>query len=200
MLIVAIIMFFINSGYYLIVCLRRYFNDIITKETYINLQTSLGSEMLKIENKNIDDIGTGVFIQRLTSDTSRISDVFTNLIGNLSNIITNIGVLVAIFIINKIIFIYIVASLLILYFIDSKRMKKRNENDKKYRKNTEKVSSFVGEMIRGIRDIKMLNSEDSFTNELHSKVKNLNNERYKINKIDRNYQLFSETIYYLLFY
>ena len=53
----------------------------------------------------------------------------------------------------------------------------------------EKVSSFVGEMIRGIKDIKMLNSEDSFINELHNKVVNLNQERYKMNNVDRNYHL-----------
>ena len=58
----------------------------------------------------------------------------------------------------------------------------------------EKVSSFVGEMIRGIRDVKMLNSEDSFTNELHNKVIELNTERYRMNKVDRNYNLYRGTL------
>ena len=35
----------------------------------------------------------------------------------------------------------------------------------------------------------MLNSEDSFINELHNKVVNLNQERYKMNNVDRNYHL-----------
>ena len=58
----------------------------------------------------------------------------------------------------------------------------------------EKVSSFVGEMVRGIRDVKMLNSEDSFTNELHNKVIELNTERYRMNKVDRNYNLYRGTL------
>ena len=49
-------------------------------------------------------------------------------------------------------------------------------------------------MVRGIRDVKMLNSEDSFTNELHNKVIELNTERYRMNKVDRNYNLYRGTL------
>ena len=146
-------------------------------------------DSIKIENKNIDSEGSGLFIQRLTNDTSKLSEVFPMLIDFLTNIITNIGIFVAIFIINKIVFFYIIFMTVILYFIEKRRVRLRNENDKKFRKMNEKVSSFVGEMIRGIKDIKMLNSEDSFINELHNKVVNLNQERYKMNNVDRNYHL-----------
>ena len=173
---------------------KRHNSNILFRETYVNLQTSLGKEILKIENKNIDSTGSGLFIQRLTNDTSRLSEVFPMLIDFLTNIITDIGIFVAIFIINKVVFIYMMIATIILYLIERKRVKLRNENDKKFRKKNEKVSSFVGEMVRGIRDIKMLNSEDSFINELHSKVIELNTERYKMNKVDRNYGLYSGTL------
>ena len=173
---------------------KRHNSNILFRETYINLQTCLGKEILKIENKDIDSTGSGLFIQRLTNDTSKLSDIFPMLIDFLTNIVTDIGIFVAIFIINKVVFIYMMIATIILYLIERKRVKLRNENDKKFRKMNEKVSSFVGEMVRGIRDIKMLNSEDSFINELHSKVIELNTERYRMNKVDRNYGLYSGTL------
>ena len=41
--------------------------------------------MTKIENKCLDASSSGVFIQRLTADTTRIADVFTVLFIHLTN-------------------------------------------------------------------------------------------------------------------
>ena len=189
LLLIALVILLVEWSRNILNYIGRYNSNVLFRETYVNLQTSLGKEILKIENKNIDSEGSGLFIQRLTNDTSKLSEVFPMLIDFLTNIITNIGIFVAIFIINKIVFFYIIFMTVILYFIEKRRVRLRNENDKKFRKMNEKVSSFVGEMIRGIKDIKMLNSEDSFINELHNKVVNLNQERYKMNNVDRNYHL-----------
>lgn len=169
--------------------LGRYYYNVFFRETYVALQTSLGSEILKIENKDINKSGSGLFIQRLTNDTSKISDIFPALVDYATSILTNIGIFLAIFVINKIVFLFIIIFTIIIYLIENKRVKLRNENDKDFRKMNEKVSSFTGEMVRGIKDIKMLNSENSFINELHNKVVNLNQERYNMNKIDRWYSL-----------
>ena len=55
----------------------------------------------------------------------------------------------------------------------------------------EKVSGFTSELIRGVRDIKMLNSEKSFINELTLRINRLNESRYSMVDIDRNYGLLS---------
>ena len=194
LLLIALVILLVEWSRNILNYIGRYNSNVLFRETYVNLQTSLGKEILKIENKNIDSEGSGLFIQRRTNDTSKLSEVFPMLIDFLTNIITDIGIFVAIFIINKIVFFYIIFMTVILYFIEKRRVRLRNENDKKFRKMNEKVSSFVGEMIRGIKDIKMLNSEDSFINELHSKVIELNTERYRMKKVDRNYGLYSGTL------
>lgn len=173
---------------------KRHNSNVLFRETYVNLQTDLGREILKIENKNIDHTGSGLFIQRLTNDTSKLSEIFPMLVDFLTNVITDAGIFIAIFIINRIVFIYIVIMTVMSYLIEKKRVELRNENDKKFRKTNEKVSSFVGEMVRGIRDIKMLNSEDNFIYEFHDKIVKLNSERYKMNNVDRNYNLYIGTI------
>ena len=161
----------------------------IHREGFKRLQIHLGKEILKIENQCLDNSSSGVFIQRLTSDTTRIADVFTVLFINLTNIISDIGIFGAVFAINKPAFVYLLVMVILLYIVENKRVKTRNENDKVFRKKNEHVAGFIGELVRGARDIKMLNAENSFTTELTDKITELNNDRYKMGKTDRTYAL-----------
>ena len=84
--------------------------------------------------------------------------------------------------------------IVILYVLEVKRANKYNEKDKMFRKKYDKLSSFAGELVRGIRDIKMLNAEDSFMNELDYKLTELNEERYQMTNVDRKYRLVSDFV------
>ncbi|MBE6160176.1 MAG: ABC transporter ATP-binding protein [Lactobacillales bacterium] len=185
----AVLIFFIENLRNFIHYFARYYSQVMYRESFIKIQTDLGKNILRLENKIIDENNSGVFIQRLTNDTSRLADIFNVLNMYISNIIMNIGIFGAIFIIDKTVFIYLIIMLIILYIIEHIRTKKFTEEDKIFRKENEKVSGFVGEIVRGARDIKMLNSESSFINELHLKVKALNNKRYDMNTVDRKYSL-----------
>ena len=83
----------------------------------------------------------------------------------------------------------------IIYLIESRRVKILNERDKEFRKKNENVSGFVGELVRGVRDIKMLGAENSFMNELHKKIIDLNKYRYKMMSTNRNYTFIRGTYY-----
>ena len=167
----------------------RFSSQVIYRESFKKIQIHLGEEILKIENKCLDSNSSGLFIQRLTNDTSKIADIFNVLNIYLTNIITDIGIFVAIFIINKIVFLYLLMNVIIIYIVEQKRVKKINELDKTFREKNEKVSGFVGELVRGSRDIKMLNAESSFMKQLKLQITDLNDERYKMGKYDRNYTL-----------
>jgi len=56
-------------------------------------------------------------------------------------------------------------------------------------KKHERLSGLIGELVRGARDIKMLNSEEDFLDELNVKIKTTNEERYKMNKKTFSYSL-----------
>ena len=186
---IALMIFLIENLRNIIYYFSRGYSQTIYRESFVTIQTALGKEMLKLENKVIDSNSSGVFIQRLTNDTSKLADIFNLLSMNLSNIITDIGIFIAVFIINKYAFIFLVIMTLVTYFVEEKRATIYNEEDKSFRKEVEKVSGFVGEMVRGLRDIKMLNAEDSFLNELHTKVVNLNQKRYDMQDVNRAYYL-----------
>lgn len=172
----------------------RYFSQVIYRETFIKIQCSLGKEVLKIENKCLDTNTSGMFIQRLTTDTGRIADIYNMLNTQLLNIVTDIGIFVAIFIINKIAFLYVLVMIIVIYIVDSKRMKIFFKKDKEFRKDSERVAGFVGELVRGVRDIKMLNAEKSFMKELNVKIDDINQKKYAMNKVDRNYTLLKNCI------
>ena len=177
----------------IIIYFSRYFSQKVYRESFINVQSELGYEILKLENKCIDNNSSGVFIHRLTNDTSNIADIFNVLNIYLTNILTDLGIFGAVFIINKKIFVFLAIMIIVIYIIDKRRVILLNERDKEFRKRSENVSGFVGELVRGVRDIKMLSAENSFMNELHDKVVDLNQYRYMMMATDRNYNLLRGT-------
>lgn len=187
LLLIALVIFGVEILRNCVSYLAQYYSQVLYRETFIKIQTALGKEILKIENGCIDKNTSGLFIQRLTNDTSKISDIFNVLNMYVSGIIMDCGIFVAIFIINRFAFFYIVLMVITLYLISSVRVKKYNERDKVFRKKNENVSGFVGEIVRGLRDIKMLNAENNFLGELHKKVRDLNEERYGMGAINRKY-------------
>lgn len=171
-----------------------YFRQQIYRETYSKIETTLGAEILRIENQSLDEKGSGLFIQRLTNDASKIADIFVVLNIYLTNILTDIGIFLAVFIINKVVFFYLLLTICTIFVVEKKRTNVVNAQDKIYRKKNERVSGFIGELVRGAHDIKMLNAENSFIKELDSKIIDLNNEKYKMDEKNRNYILLSGTL------
>ena len=165
----------------------RYYSMIIFRESFIKIQTALGKNILRLENKIIDSNSSGVFIQRLTSDTSRLADIFNVLNLYLSRILINLGIFIAVFIISFRAFIYLIVMVIVLYLIERRRVSIYNSKDMEFRKENEKVTGFVSEIVRGLRDIKMLHSEDSFSSELHSQVEELNQSRYLMMRVNNRY-------------
>ncbi len=152
----------------------------IFRQIYINIQTNLGAEILKLSNKTLEENGSGVFIQRLVGDTKRISTIFTDLNRYVDGIISNIGIMVTYFILSKVMFIFILIAFSIRFIIEIFRINVYNKNEKEYRKNNDDLTGFTGEIVRGAEDIKMLNGEASFLEELKRRFESLNNEKYEM--------------------
>ena len=194
LILTAITIFVVENTHNIINYFSRKYSFIIYRDSFTKLEIELGKEILKIENKVMDENGSGVFIQRLSNDTSRLSDIFNVLANHISSLITDIGVFVAIFIINKIVFAYLIIVNIVLYIIENKRTKRYNENDKINRQKTEQITGFIGEMVKGQRDIKMLNSEESFIDELSNKLVDVNDAKYNMQRVDIRFKLLRGTV------
>ena len=190
LIIISIVIFLVEQLNNISSYLIDKYSQLIYRESSSKIQLELGKSILKLENKTIEKYGTGVFIQRITGDASKLAEIFNVLNECLYGIISSIGIFCTVFLINKIAFIYLLTTIVILFLIERKRVEKYIEHDKIFRSKNEKVSGFFSEIIRGVRDIKMLNSEDSFITSLNSKIKDLNCEKYNMGSVNRTYKLF----------
>ncbi len=159
----------------------------IFKQIYLNIQTNLGAEILKLNNKTLEENGSGVFIQRLVGDTRNISSIFTDLNRYINGIIANIGVIVTYFVLSKAMFIFVLIAFTIRFVIEILRINSYNKNNKEYKKNNDALTGFTGEIVRGAEDIKMLNAEESFLKELKNRFEEINIEKYKMEKTNLAY-------------
>ena len=171
--------------------LSRRLSVVVYHHTLEILGMDLGKNILKLENNSLDEHGSGVFIQRMTGDTDKLADVFNHLVTMFSSLVKYIGILIAIFIVNKIVFLFTLIILIIRYLIEKARANRRKKDDKLSRKAKDNVSSFVGELVRGARDIKMLNSENDFMKEMNYRIKDFNEKRIRMQNVSWNYRVFS---------
>lgn len=195
---IAIVILVIDGLYNLFHYFIRMLSMKVYRNTVYNINMELGKNILSLENSCLDNNGSGLFIQRMTSDTSCLADIFNNFLHSSAGFIKDIGVLIAIFTINKIVFLYVLINLIIMYFIEHIRVKKFNNDDKIFRKSKERVSSFISELVRGARDIKMLNSEKDFLSELSNRVEDSFDKETKLRYRSWKYKIFNwefETIF-----
>ena len=160
----------------------------IYKNLFTGLQTSLSEEILTIKKECIDKNSSGLFIQRITSDTSNLATLFKDLIQVLGQLLSDIGIFVTIFILNKIAFIYFVLCTIIIFIIALHKEKRYSIKDKSFKEENERTTSFISETVRGAKDIKILNAYDSFKDILNSKVDILNQKRYELDDTNRKWE------------
>ena len=112
----------------------------------------------------------------------------------ISYVITNLGVLIAIFILNKYLFIYAVITSICIFLINKKRIRKQYDVQKKQKKLQEKKTGLVSELVRGIRDIKVLNATNTVLKQTSDRIIETSNEEIKILNIKRFYQYLENNV------
>ena len=80
-----------------------------------NIQLEVARETLKLTAETLNTHSSGVFIERISNDTSVIAEIFMNIIDYVTYIISAIGVLVSISFLNMTLFLLYVGFLIILF-------------------------------------------------------------------------------------
>lgn len=190
----ALSVFAIEFVLYIMYFFKGFFYQRVYQKTLINLQTAVARETLNLEIKEIDKASSGLFIDRLNKDTGDISGLFMEYTYWLSYVISNVGVLVAVFMLNKYLFIYAIITSIAIFLINRKRLSKQYEVQKNLKKIQEKKTGLVGELVRGIRDIKVLNASDNILRQTTDKIIESSNEEVKMLNIRRIYQYFESNL------
>lgn len=184
--IVILSLYIIDDTFYFF---RNRLYEKIFREIYIDIQADLGKEILKLNNKTLEENSSGVFIQRLVDDTKSISTIFTDMSEYINGIVSNLGIIVSYFILCKPMFFFVLFALLVRLLLETKRIDKYNKSEKEYKKYNDSMTGFAGEIVRGAEDIKMLNGEVSFLTELKDRFRKLNNQKYEMENRNLSYLL-----------
>ena len=173
-------------------------NMVFRRGVVRNMQMSLGREILKLEQFSLDENSSGTFIHRLSSDTEKMSRIFTYGMVLTIKFLSSIGSFIAILIINWQMFLFYLVASLILTLMNYIKHEKMGEKDKEYRRESERVAGLTGELVRGSRDIKMLGAKDSFMDKLDEVIISQNEKEFEMRNIDIRYN-FVITIVKLMF-
>ncbi len=163
------------SDYSLFLCNTKY-NRVYTS-VLSEVETDLADASLRIKNACIEEKGGGLFIQRLTVDTSTLATGFNTIADMVSQMCRYIGVLIAMLVVSPPVFLVVFLLMAGQTAVELIRTKHMTKDDRIYRTANERFSGFVGEMVHGLTDIKVLNSEKTFHEELARRVDDANDSR-----------------------
>lgn len=161
--------------------------QIFFRGVFKKLQLAVSKEILKIKVKELDNNSSGIFIERLNEDCKELSHIFTIGMGNVTSILTNIGIFAAVFIINKMVFFFYIFAASCIAYLNIVKVRAVNEKDKELRHKREENMGLTAELVRGVRDIKMLNASSSFLNTLEKSINEVSEKVYAMRNTHMNY-------------
>ena len=168
--------------------------QLFSKKVVSKVQIELGREILKIQLSDIDKHSSGVFTQRLTSDASDMTSIFTYGVSIINNLIKDVGVIVIVFIINYQIGLFYLLYTIVTMIFQKIKNKQIDKKDKELRDQREETTGFTAEIIRGIRDIKMLNAENAFMKKVENNISDLREKSYSMDNLRNMYYLINTLI------
>ena len=174
-----------------------YISEKFSKLIIRQLQLDMAKEILNIKVENLDKHSNGLFIQRMTTDVIQLTSIFTFGVESVTSLLVDLGIFIVIYFINIWVGIYLTIFLIIFFIFGKIKIKVTNKLDKKYRDQRESTSGFATEIIRGVRDIKMLNAKKSFLNSIQTSVNTLNDDSFKLRMTRSLFSLVSNTLYSL---
>jgi ABC-type multidrug transport system fused ATPase/permease subunit len=194
LLMASLSVFFVELLLFIMYYFKGFFYQKIYRKTLISIQKGIAREILNLEIEEIDKNSSGLFIDRLNKDTQDIAGLFMKYAYYISYIITNVGVLITVFILNKYMFIYAVITSIIIYLVNKKSLDKQYEIQKKLKVIEESKTGLTSELVRGIRDIKVLNANKTILKQTTDKIEETTKEQVHILNIRRFYSYIENNI------
>ena len=138
------------------------------------IRNAMTENVLQIKTEHIDTCGTGIFTERIISETYNVANGIHSMVVVLTELIRFISLMVAFATISAPLMAIELALFLAFFLIIRIQAKKKAEDSRRVAVASEAFSSLIGETVRASRDIKLLHCEDSFLNRAKDVIENLN--------------------------
>ena len=190
---ITLIIFAIELIRWLLNLLFQQNMNFFSRKTTLDIREAIAAKMLQLKISELDKRGTGVYIERLSKDSQEAVDNLANLIYYIMDIVGRIGVYIAVFVINKYVFVFFVVVSVALYAIEHFRVKYFFESWRKIKLLEEKNASTANELIRGLKDIKVLNASGNFKQKIMQKFYDTDQENANSLAIRRKFTYYSNS-------
>jgi len=137
-----------------------------------DMRSYLTNKAMELKTSDLDKSSSGFFISRLSTDAEKLSSVFTNTLTEFCWALTKIGFVVYIYFMSVYMGLFMTLMLILYFIIDAVKRRLYNKNDTVANKKNEKVTSAFNEVIRGVREIKMLGLKSSMLSRVNARQAN----------------------------
>ena len=169
--------------------MNRYYDFKIKRK----LQLELTRATLTIDQNILNKENSGTFIERINGATN-LSSRLIRIAESIFNLLGDLGVLIVVINLDLPIGIDYTILMLISVLYDKYSDNVSYKNGEKVYNLVDKTSGFISEIVRGTKDIKILNAEESFLEEADKYMNNANTVRLKSNITDEKLSTISSII------
>lgn len=166
----------------------------IRPKILFNIRKELVDNVLELRLSNFDKYQTGIFQERVKTDPATIARVVNAGQRNLMQFLTKLGVIIYVLCINWLLGLIYISGVIIVAIIDNHAQEVSKQKNKEVRKNDEEVNSILSEVIRGIRDIKLLNFKNSIKNLIMNKIVHLEDTANDKDAYDRTMDIIKRIV------
>lgn len=175
----TIIIFIIHTLSTFLSSISTLVSEKFSQKVEIDIQKDITKELFKLEIKNFDKKGTDFFIERAISDSKQLVSNIGYIRYQIMDIISSCGVVIYIITASVKMFVLLITFSFILLYINKKSRDIYEKGYQKRRNIREQQSSSFNELIRGIRDIKVLNIRKNMTERIIKGQEQVNETSYK---------------------
>lgn len=190
----AILLYILN----LFIQLLKYINNknyfLFQGKAVKKIRLDYCKKILDIKTDVFEKSGSGLFLNRFSTDLVTYSYIFSQIVNNLNSIVINLGIYVIIFNINFYIAIYFIITSICLFALNKIRIKKKNEIWREYKLIDERNQSVFQEMLRGFRDLKVLNLQNGMLGYIDNNLNKNRVKSYEMDMINTKYDFLSDFI------
>ena len=152
-----------------------YWKKKVRTKILFNIRKELVDNIFELKLLNFDKYSTGIFQERIKNDPQSIARVVNAGQREFMQCITKLGVIIYVMSINFLLGLIYIGGVIIVAIVDNFSQNVSKEKNKISRKSDEKVNSLLSEVIRGIRDIKLLNFKNSVKGLIGEELEKNNN-------------------------
>lgn len=129
----------------------------LNRNVKMEIKHELVVSLTGLETQNFDKTNSGVFISRINKDANELAGFYNGVVDCFAEIIANVAFVAYIAFLNIWVFAFICVYIVITFIVENHRIRLGFRNRKKWKEADEKVVGAYSELVRGVRDIKVLN-------------------------------------------